>query len=63
MAVSKREYNDHNTRRPVWGYDFMFGCKRYRKAGYASQAEALRAEQDARAKGLGYSRNGQHEKL
>ena len=50
MAVSKREYNDHNTRRPVWGYDFMFGCKRYRKAGYASQAEALRAEQDARAK-------------
>ena len=46
--VSKREYNNRATRRPVWGYDFMWNCTRYRKAGYASQAEAVRAEQDAR---------------
>lgn len=50
MAVSKREYNSRTTRRPIWGYDFMWQCHRYRKAGYASRAEALRAERDAREK-------------
>lgn len=48
MAVTKREYNHRATRRPIWGYDFMWECRRYRKAGFISQAEALRAEQDAR---------------
>jgi integrase len=48
MPVTKREYNDQETRRPVWGYDFTHNCTRYRKAGYASKAEALRAERDAR---------------
>ena len=48
MPVSKREYNDEATRRPVWGYDFTHNCTRHRKAGYASKAEALRAERDAR---------------
>jgi integrase len=48
MAVTKREYNDQTTRRPIWGYDFTWNCTRYRKAGYVSRAEALRAEADAR---------------
>ena len=48
--VHKREYNNRVTRRPIWGYDFTWNCTRHRKAGYASQAEALRAEQDAREK-------------
>src|SRR5579859_2599239 len=50
MSVTKREYNDQTTRRPIWGYDFTWNCTRYRKAGYVSKAEALRAERDAREK-------------
>lgn len=48
MAVSKREYLHRETRRPVWGYDFAFDRKRYRKSGYRTQAEAERSEQRAR---------------
>ena len=48
MSVSKREYNSQDTRRPVWGYDFAFDHKRYRQAGYRTQAEAERAEEKAR---------------
>src|ERR1017187_8388524 len=48
MSVTKREYNDQTTRRPIWSYDFTHNCTRHRKAGYASKAEALRAEADAR---------------
>ena len=46
MGVYKREYCREG--RTVWGYAFVYGKQRYRKAGHATKAEAELAEEQVR---------------
>jgi hypothetical protein len=47
MTVRKREYKNCDGQQ-IWDYDFWFNNERYRKAGFASKAEAQLAETKAR---------------
>lgn len=44
MATYKREYKSANTGKPIWGYDFSHGKRRYKKAGFLTQEDAEKAE-------------------